>query len=296
MNEREEFRKELKYIPIRNVKMPKYEEKEGRERRERRERRVERREKPKRKIKGIAAYIGTMTLIGATLVAIVPGEVKKQQQKYIEQVKEIKGLNHTKSWEERAEKEISEIEEEINAIEPTSEAIKKNIMEQYLAEYNQEHNTDIEYCEFKNSDQNYLFITAGNQYITHGDHPQEVIDYLNDNGISYTTTGEEKTIYYTYADDISLDIMVRDENNKWVDVTSGQNLEQIHDKSYNNTLIEMSDVLEIGAQWAREPENETLKEKYIQALEDYKEKDNENQIDEATQTASKENEEEELSL
>lgn len=293
MNEREEFRKELKYIPIRNVKMPRYEEKEGRERRERR---VERREKPKRKIKGIAAYIGTMTLIGATLVAIVPGEVKKQQQKYIEQVKEIKGLNHTKSWEERAEKEISEIEEEINAIEPTSEAIKKNIMEQYLAEYNQEHNTDIEYCEFKNSDQNYLFITAGNQYITHGDHPQEVIDYLNDNGISYTTTGEEKTIYYTYADDISLDIMVRDENNKWVDVTSGQNLEQIHDKSYNNTLIEMSDVLEIGAQWAREPENETLKEKYIQALEDYKEKDNENQIDEATQTASKENEEEELSL
>ena len=296
MNEREEFRKELKYIPIRNVKMPRYEEKEGRERRERRERMVERREKPKRKIKGIAAYIGTMTLIGATLVAIVPGEVKKQQQKYIEQVKEIKGLNHTKSWEERAEKEISEIEEEINAIEPTSEAIKKNIMEQYLAEYNQEHNTDIEYCEFKNSDQNYLFITAGNQYITHGDHPQEVIDYLNDNGISYTTTGEEKTIYYTYADDISLDIMVRDENNKWVDVTSGQNLEQIHDKSYNNTLIEMSDVLEIGAQWAREPENETLKEKYIQALEDYKEKGNENQIDEATQTASKENEEEELSL
>ena len=293
MNEREEFRKELKYIPIRNVKMPRYEEKEGRERRERM---VERREKPKRKIKGIAAYIGTMTLIGATLVAIVPGEVKKQQQKYIEQVKEIKGLNHTKSWEERAEKEISEIEEEINAIEPTSEAIKKNIMEQYLAEYNQEHNTDIEYCEFKNSDQNYLFITAGNQYITHGDHPQEVIDYLNDNGISYTTTGEEKTIYYTYADDISLDIMVRDENNKWVDVTSGQNLEQIHDKSYNNTLIEMSDVLEIGAQWAREPENETLKEKYIQALEDYKEKGNENQIDEATQTASKENEEEELSL
>ena len=286
MNEREESRKELKYIPIRNVKMPRYEEKEGRERRERR---VERREKPKRKIKGIAAYIGTMTLIGATLVAIVPGEVKKQQQKYIEQVKEIKGLNHTKSWEERAEKEISEIEQEINDIEPTTEEIKKNIIEQYLAEYNREHNTNIENCELISSVQNYVFVTADNQYVTHGDHPQEVMDFLTNNGIDYRATGEDTKVYYSYADGVTLEMMTKGENKELVDVTSGQNIQKLNDKSYNNTLIEMADVLEIGSEWAKDPENEELKEAYIQALEEHKEKKEEKEVETASKTENTNN-------
>lgn len=298
MDEKEKFRKELEYIPIRNVKMPKYEERDGRERREKRK------IPSKRKIKGIAAYIGTMALIGTSMAIVIPREQAKQRQKvarFEEQVRQ-------ELANERAEKivaanemnEISEIEKEINSIEPTKEAIEENIVKQYLAEYNKEHDANIENCQLMSSTQDYVFVTADNQYVTHGDHPQEVMDFFNNNGITYGTTGGDTKVYYSYADGVTLEMMTQDENRELVDVTSGQNLEQIHDESYNNTLIEMSDVLAIGAQWAKEPENETLKEKYIQALEDYKEKDqekdNENQIDEATQTASKENEEEELSL
>ena len=83
--------------------------------------------------------------------------------------------------------------------------------------------------------------------------------------------------------------MTKDENKELVDVTSGQNIQKLNDKSYNNTLIEMADVLEIGSEWAKDPENEELKEAYIQALEEHKEKEEEKEIETASKTENTNN-------
>ena len=75
-------------------------------------------------------------------------------------------------------------------------------------------------------------------------------------------------------------------------------IEKCLDSLINQTKKDKIEIILIN-DGSTDNSDEVIK-KYIQALEDYKEKDqekdNENQIDEATQTASKENEEEELSL
>ena len=112
---------------------------------------------------------------------------------------------------------------------------------------------------------------------------------LTNNGIEYGTTGGETKVYYSYADGVTLEMMTKDENKELVDVTSGQNIQKLNDKSYNNTLIEMADVLEIGSEWAKDPENEELKEAYIQALEEHKEKEEEKEIETASKTENTNN-------
>lgn len=295
MDKKDNFRKEIQYIPMssanRNVrKRPSQGEIERAQRQEKRKK-EQQRESKKRKIKGIAT-IGAIALASGAMIVGIPKAQEAQRHK----VAELENKIRQDLANERAERmmaareksQISEIEQEINDIEPTTEEIKKNIIEQYLAEYNKEHNTNIENCELISSVQNYVFVTADNQYVTHGDHPQEVMDFLTNNGIDYRTTGEDTKVYYSYADGVTLEMMTKGENKELVDVTSGQNIQKLNDKSYNNTLIEMADVLEIGSEWAKDPENEELKEAYIQALEEHKEKE-EKEVETASKTENTNN-------
>ena len=296
MDKKENFRKEIQYTPInsanRNVRRrPSQGEIERIQRQEKRKR-EQQRESKKRKIKGITT-IGAIALASGAMIVGIPRAQEAQRHKVAQFEKQIR----QELANERAERamsaqeisQISEIEQEINDIEPTTEEIKKNIIEQYLAEYNREHNTNIENCELISSVQNYVFVTADNQYVTHGDHPQEVMDFLTNNGIDYRATGEDTKVYYSYADGVTLEMMTKGENKELVDVTSGQNIQKLNDKSYNNTLIEMADVLEIGSEWAKDPENEELKEAYIQALEEHKEKKEEKEVETASKTENTNN-------
>lgn len=296
MEDREKFKKEIKYTPMRSSGVI-INEKEVMERKKRaREARI-RQQKRQRKIKGIAA-IGTIVFAGTIMTTVIPREQQKQYHKVLKQEarirQEIANEKYAASIKQSEEYEISKIEEDVNKIELTKEAILGDVKDKYINEYNKWHEEKISTCDWQSNYQDYLYVTQDGTYITHGDYPEEVENFLDSNAIAYSSISDNTKVYYSCANGKTLEMMASIEPGKLVNVISGQQVENIQNKSDKNTLIEMKPIMDKGIQWANDPENEQLKEEYIEALETLEEKETQKSADNQTREEQHQEEEQEL--
>lgn len=306
MKTREEFNKEIKYEPMTSGRTARNREEAREYRRQKME--EQRKERKMRKIRGIAT-LSALGIAAAAMAVVIPAEQKKQREKVAKLEREIRQeianeraekmaeLAKTKETEIR-EEVLKTVEAEINSLEPTRDNILKNVKEQYLERYNEDHDSDIDLEDLKlmsfNAD--YILKTDGGKYVTHGDHPYEVMQYLDDNGIAYIGAGEGLKIYYSSADGEILEMITNILGEGYVGVVEGDNIENKINDNSTNTFLEMEDVIVDGIAWANTPESESAKRKYIKSLRELEEKEEEQDLEQNETAKLEKNNEDEMEL
>lgn len=313
MDSREKSGKELQYMPMRRSREPLRERKTDVVRSEKVEnRRPEKNKKQKerktRKIKKIAG-ITTLAALGISAVVLTGAkglgtlqaaqrekatQIEREAMQEIEQEQEERTLE----WKMQKEAEkIAIVEDEMDSFDPTYDNIKKNIREQYVAKYNKVNGTEysVDDLSLSSFPTDSIFKTTDGRYVSHGDYPEVVRQYLSNKGILEKGIDmTHKNIYYSYVDGEILEMMTRLDEEGYVSVLEGDDIENKINDFSENTLLDMKEVMMTGLDWANEPDNASLKQRYVEAVRDFREEEKQEEEKAEAEKQSKEKETERL--
>jgi len=179
-------------------------------------------------------------------------------------------LKHLDDYDNKMPTELEalklELSNELKSVK-TKESILDDIKNRYIEEYNANENSQLYASHIKLAvrPQDYIIKTKSGKYITHGDYPNKVINYLGNGNIE---TLEGIDVYSIYHDDELLESIAKI-GLKTHSIYDGNNPESINKNKSYKTLKEFSNVIDAGITWQKSPDDKYAKQKYIDALTKY---------------------------
>ena len=244
---------------------------------------------------GVASIIGTSKLIeGESTQSVEQEQQKDNSFKETLHVPEgeLIGNNTNQTQESRLDKEI---EKKINELE-SKEDLMKFIKDTYLEKYEEVTGDDtLTTADIKiiKNNQNYVFYNKETEdYITHGEYPDQTMQVLQENNVSYDTI-DNVDVYQVYdKNDSVIDCMtIQSKNGKprYIRVVPGETFNEM--KNYKSTLTKIGEIIVDGLRYELvfdEPNNETVKEQLIQDVQILEEKKQENKQKNTQENITKE--------